>query len=148
MVPVWTYAAQSSLSLWVKTAQAAESSYGQFIGTLKEESEGMLAPVMPASRCSNNFFFFLTKLPLCVLICLPFTVYILRLPSIAQNSPSEPPGYFLSLPNTLYRKIFFFFSCLGELSLPYSDWAHPWVHDQYGRMISWVLVLLTFLLLR
>lgn len=46
-----------ALSLWVKTAQAAESSYGQFIGTLKEESEGMLAPVVPASRCSNNFFF-------------------------------------------------------------------------------------------
>lgn len=83
VIPVWTHVTQSSLFQWMKITQIAVSIYGQFIGTLKEKCKGTEAPVMPGSRCSNNFFF--TKLPLCVLICLSLTVYILRLSSIAAK---------------------------------------------------------------
>lgn len=66
----------------------------------------MLALGMPASRCSNNFFFNQAA-PLC--FDLPSLCCLLsRAPQhSSKNSPSEAPGCLLSPPNTLYRKIFF-----------------------------------------
>jgi hypothetical protein len=48
----------------MEIAEAAVRMYGQFIGTLKEKSKGILAPGMPGSRCSNNFFVLCFAFPL------------------------------------------------------------------------------------